>query len=93
MSPEWTGEAWSEQNGVQIHLQPEAARMLSEKALESGNDLEEVFSEIFKDFEHGLKLIRQSQGVQKFEITPDVVEDPQSTLDEWIRSKYIVGSR
>jgi ATP-dependent protease Clp ATPase subunit len=84
---------WSEKNGIQIHLQPEAARMLSEKALESGDDLKEVFSEIFRDFEHGLNLIRQSQGIQKFEITPEVVKDPQSTLDEWIRSKYTVGSR
>jgi ATP-dependent Clp protease ATP-binding subunit ClpX len=86
-------EEWSEKKGIQIHLQPEAARMLSEKALESGDELEEVFSLIFKDFEHGLNLIRQSQGVQKFEITPDVVKDPRSTLDKWIRSKYSVGSK
>ena len=67
--------------------------MLSEKALESGDELEKVFSEIFKDFEHGLNLIRQSQGVQKFEITPEVVQDPQFTLNKWIRSKYKVGKR
>jgi ATP-dependent Clp protease ATP-binding subunit ClpX len=84
---------WSEQNGIQIHLQPDAARMLSEKALESGDRLEEVFAEIFRDFEYGLNLIRQSQGVQKFEITPDVVKDPQSTLNEWIRSQYTVSSK
>jgi ATP-dependent Clp protease ATP-binding subunit ClpX len=83
---------WSEQNGIQIHLKPEAARLLSEKALSSGDSLPEVFSEIFKDFEHGLNLIRQSQGDQKFEITPEVVKDPRSTLDEWIRSKYAVQS-
>ncbi|MBN2241543.1 MAG: AAA family ATPase [Acidobacteria bacterium] len=85
--------AWSEKNGIQIHLQPEAARMLSEEALESGDELEDVFSRIFKDFEHGLNLIRQSQGVQKFEITPDVVKNPQSTLDRWIRTKYTAGNR
>jgi endopeptidase Clp ATP-binding regulatory subunit ClpX len=86
-------EEWSKKNGIQIHLQPEAARMLSEKALESSDPLEEVFSEIFKDFEHGLNLIRQSQGIQKFEITPDVVKDPQTTLDKWIKEQYSVGSR
>jgi ATP-dependent Clp protease ATP-binding subunit ClpX len=86
-------EEWSANNGIQIHLQPEAARLLSEKALERDDKLEDIFSEIFKDFEHGLNLIRQSQGVQKFEITPDVVRDPQSTLNEWIRSQYAVGKK
>jgi ATP-dependent Clp protease ATP-binding subunit ClpX len=81
-------EKWSEKNGIQIHLQPEAARMLSEKALESGDQLEDVFSRIFENFEYGLKLIRQSRGVQNFEITPDVVRDPRTTLDEWIKSQY-----
>jgi len=85
-------EEWSDKNGIQIHLQPKAARLLSEKALESGDALEEVFLNIFENFEYGLKLIRQSQGIQKFEITPEVVKDPKSTLDEWIKSQYTVGS-
>ncbi len=86
-------EDWSEKSGIRIHLQPEAARMLSEKSIEFEKPLEEVFSEMFKDFEHGLNLIRQSQGVEKFEITPDVVRDPRSTLDEWIKSQYAVDSK
>lgn len=81
-------EAWSEKNDIQIHLKPEAARLLSEKALESGEKLEDVFSEIFRDFEHGLNLIRQSEGNRKFEITTAVVRDPRTTLDEWIKSLY-----
>jgi ATP-dependent Clp protease ATP-binding subunit ClpX len=80
---------WSKQNGIQIHLQPEAARLLSQKALDSGDKLEDVFSNIFKDFEHGLNLIRAAEGIQQFEITPDVVKDPRATLDQWIRTYYI----
>ena len=83
---------WSEKNGIQIHLQPEAARLLSEKALESGDPLEKIFSEIFENFEYGLNLIRQSQGIQKFEITPNVVKDPKSTLNEWIKTQFAVAS-
>jgi hypothetical protein len=82
-------EEWSKQNGIQIHLQPEAARLLSTKALESGDKLEDVFANIFKDFEHGLNLIRASQGIQQFEITPEVVRNPRATLDQWIRTYYI----
>jgi ATP-dependent Clp protease ATP-binding subunit ClpX len=80
---------WSKRNGIQIHLQPEAARMLSQKALESGDTLEDVFAEIFKDYEHGLNLIRRMDTVQQFEITEDVIRDPKSALDQWIRSYYV----
>jgi DNA-directed RNA polymerase subunit L len=82
-------EEWSKQNGIQIHLHTEAARLLSQKALESGDSLVDVFSEIFKDYEHGLNLIRRTQGVHQFEITPDVIRDPRAALDRWIRSYYV----
>jgi endopeptidase Clp ATP-binding regulatory subunit ClpX len=82
-------EEWSKRNGIQIHLQPQAARLLSQKALESGDNVEDVFSGIFKDYEHGLNLIRRTQGIQQFEITPDVVQNPRATLDQWIRAYYI----
>jgi hypothetical protein len=82
-------EQWSQKNGIQIHLQPEAARLLSQKALESGDKLEDIFSDIFKDYEHGLNLIRRTQGIQQFEITADVIRDPRATLDQWIRTYYI----
>jgi ATP-dependent Clp protease ATP-binding subunit ClpX len=82
-------EEWSRHNGIQIHLQPEAARLLSQKAIDSGDKLEDVFSEIFKDYEHGLNLIRRTQGIQQFEITADVIRDPRATLDQWIRAYYI----
>ncbi len=86
-------EEWSKKSGIQIHLQPEAARLLSEQALESGNTLEEVFSNIFKDYEHGLNLIRGTKNVQRFEITADVVRNPKATLDQWIRSYYMSSQR
>lgn len=82
-------EEWSKKNGIQIHLRPEAARMLSRKALERGDKLEDIFSEIFKDYEHGLNLIRRMGSAQQFEITEDVVRDPRAALDQWIRSYYV----
>lgn len=79
---------WSHKNGVEIHLQPEAARFLSRQAYESGEKLEDVFTGIFRDYEHGLNLIRGAEGI-RFEITPEVVRDPKAALDEWIRSYYV----
>jgi ATP-dependent Clp protease ATP-binding subunit ClpX len=80
---------WSQKNGMQVRLQPEAARLLSQKALESGEKLEEVFSGIFKDYEHGLNLIREAHSSQQFEISVDVIQNPKAALDKWIRALYV----
>ena len=82
-------EQWSARNGIEISLQPEAAQALCKKALESEQRLETVFAETFKNYEHGLNLIRKTRGVTRFEITPEVIQDPQATLDRWIRTYYI----
>ena len=82
-------EAWSRRNGIEIHLRPEAARMLSEKALDGDQKLEDIFAQTFKNYEHGLNLIRETKGISTFEITPEVIADPQGTLDGWIRNYYV----
>ena len=78
---------WSKSNDIHIHLTSEAARILSLKAYDDERPLKDVFADIFKDFEHGLNLIRGSHGIW-FEINEDVVRDPKATLDKWIRSRY-----
>ncbi len=82
-------QKWSQSNGIEIHLQPEAARLLSQKALDSNKKVEDVFAQIFSNYEYGLSLIRDTQGISKFEITPEVIQEPQATLDRWIRSHYV----
>lgn len=80
---------WSERTGIEMHLQPEAARLLAEMALAEEKGVEEVFKDTFKNYEHGLNLIRETRGLTRFEITPDVIRDPSNTLDSWIRSYYV----
>ena len=86
---EATAKQWSEQNGIEIHLDPEALELLCRKALESERTPEDVFSETFKNYEHGLNLIRKSRGITRFEITADVIRNPAEILDSWIRDFYI----
>ena len=78
---------WSQSRDISIHLTPDAARILSLKAYDGERTLTDVFTDIFKDFEHGLNLIRGSHGIC-FEITEEVVRDPKAALDKWIRSFY-----
>ncbi len=82
-------EKWSQKFGIEIRLQPEAARLISQTSLDKGEDVATVFGRIFKNYEYGLNLIRETKGITSFEITPDVIQQPQETLDRWIRSYYI----
>jgi len=81
-------QKWSNNIGIDIQLQPVAANLLALKALDSGKKIDQVFAETFKDYEHGLNLIK-TRGVKSFEITPEVIQDPAATLDQWIRTYYI----
>ncbi len=80
---------WSQRHGIDIHLQPEAALLLSRRSVETGVPPEEIFAETLRNYEHGLNLIRKSRGISHFEITPEVVLDPGATLDRWIRELYV----
>jgi ATP-dependent Clp protease ATP-binding subunit ClpX len=82
-------EEWSKRNGIELHLQADAARLLAQKAIDSSKEVAEIFDETFRNYEHGLNLIRKTRGITHFEITPDVVKDPAVTLDSWIRAYYI----
>jgi ATP-dependent Clp protease ATP-binding subunit ClpX len=82
-------EKWSQKYGIEIRLQPEAARLIGQTSLNRGEDVSSVFARVFKNYEYGLNLIRETRGITSFEITPDVIQAPQETLDRWIRSYYI----
>jgi ATP-dependent Clp protease ATP-binding subunit ClpX len=84
---------WSENTGIEILFQPEASELLAQKTLGEGRRIEEVFEEIFKNYEHGLNLIRKTRGIQRFEITPEVIRNPSATLDQWIREYYEAGTK
>jgi ATP-dependent Clp protease ATP-binding subunit ClpX len=88
-----TAERWSQRVGIEIRLQQEAARLISEQVLHSGETVEAIFEKIFRNYEYGLNLIRQTKGINSFEITPEVIREPEATLDRWIRSYYVSGER
>jgi ATP-dependent Clp protease ATP-binding subunit ClpX len=83
---------WSRRNGIEMVFHPDAARRLALSALENDESLEAAFQRTFKNYEHGLSLIQKTRGINRFEITPAVIDDPAGTLDRWIRDFYIVQS-
>jgi len=71
-------------NGIVITFSGEALELLRQKAAESGKNLEEVCSDLLRDYEYGLRLL----GCENFTVDADIVRDPKSRLEEMIKQSY-----
>ena len=54
---------------------------------------EELTTELFLErhlanYPYGLDLIRQKTGEKEFELPIEVIQNPNGTLDQWIKEKY-----
>ena len=47
-----------------------------------------VCSRLLKDYEHGMKLIRDRMGQKEFVITKEAIDDPEGYLNRVIREIY-----
>jgi len=59
-----------------------------EMSLNDGVRGEVICSRLLKDYEHGMKLIRDKLGRREFLITEEAIEDPEGYLNRVIREIY-----
>ncbi|MBI4444722.1 MAG: AAA family ATPase [Acidobacteria bacterium] len=81
-------EEFAAKYGIQIQFTRDAAELLSAKAEEGHQDVLSYCNELFRDYEHGLNLLRKSSGRDSFVIDSSTVMDPAGTLERWIRENY-----
>ena len=77
-------EEFRQRAGVRMRLSPEGADALVRRAWRERRSLRELFAELFRDYEHGLKLV----GEEEVELGARAVEDPQGYLEDLIRQRY-----
>jgi endopeptidase Clp ATP-binding regulatory subunit ClpX len=77
-----------EKHGISISFDEEAVRKIAKIASERGTDPNDVCREILRDYEYGLNLIKKNTGRGEFIITGEVIDDPDGTLERWIRDSY-----
>ncbi len=75
-------------NGIRLRFEPEAIDRITEIALEENIKGEKVCSRLLKDYEHGIKLIRDRMGRREFVITKSAVDDPEGYLNRVIQEVY-----
>jgi len=65
---------------INIVLEENAIDYIIEKFVTSNIHLDELYRDLNADFEHGLKLVRQKTGRNRFFITRKALEDPENFI-------------
>ena len=71
-------------HGIRFDFTAGALASLRDRAASEDRQPGEICAELFSDYGHGLKLLE----LDRFEITPEVLADPQRALDGMIRQLY-----
>ena len=71
-------------HGIRFEFTDPALACLRERAASEDRLPGQICADLFSDYGHGLKLLE----LDRFEITPEVLADPQKSLDRMIRELY-----
>ncbi len=82
-----------EQHGLKIAFTPKAVEAVGKQAEEAALSAEKFCNLLFKDYPHGLRLIRESTGEREFTITLRAVAKPAETLNAWVEKAYRSGKK
>jgi len=75
-------------HGIEIEFDDSALTVIINKVLMDDAHTSSLLGEIFRDFQHGLKLIRDRSGRTSFKFTDQAIEDPQNYLNSLIKDSY-----
>jgi len=75
-------------NGIHLQFGEEAIDRITEIALDEDGKGAAICSRLLKDYEHGMKLIRDKMGRKEFIVTREAVDDPEGYLNRMIREIY-----
>jgi len=79
---------FQQRNGIRLQFDGEAVDRITEMALEEDMKGEMVCFRLLKDYEHGMKLIRDRMGRKEFVITKEAIDDPEGYLNRVIQEVY-----
>jgi endopeptidase Clp ATP-binding regulatory subunit ClpX len=75
-------------NGIHLQFGEEAIDRITEIALDEDGKGTAICSRLLKDYEHGMRLIRDKIGRREFVINREAVDDPEGYLNRMIREIY-----
>jgi len=81
-------KAFFEESGIKIRFEECVVDQLIGRAFEEGTPVEVLCSTILKNYQHGLKLIREKNGRNEFIITREALKNPERFLNRLIKESY-----
>ncbi|MBI4619602.1 MAG: AAA family ATPase [Desulfobacterales bacterium] len=82
-------EEFLNKHSFKITFSDEASDKIAKNSIESSREVFDACTEILKNYEHGIKLIKEKTGANEFLITEEAVNDPEGYLNRLIRDSYI----
>ena len=82
---------FKEEHALDLVFSDEAVDLLVELSTTQDKTMRTIFSEKFRDFQHGLKLISKNTGRTAFEITRAIIEAPDRELSRWVVESFKPG--
>ena len=82
------GRDFDRKHGIRLQFDEEAVDRITEIALDEDGKGAAICSRLFKDYEHGLRLIRDKIGQNEFFLTKEAVVNPEGYLNRLIREMY-----
>ncbi|MFH1969447.1 MAG: AAA family ATPase, partial [Verrucomicrobiota bacterium] len=79
---------FKEEHALDLVFSDEAVDLLVELSTTQDKTMRTIFSEKFRDFQHGLKLISKNTGRTAFEITRAIVEAPDRELSRLVVESF-----
>ncbi len=76
------------ESGIKISFEERAVDQLLEMALEEETPIDELCNVIFKNYQQGLKLVKEKTGKNGFMITKEAIRNPEGFLNKLIKESY-----
>jgi endopeptidase Clp ATP-binding regulatory subunit ClpX len=73
---------------IHVNFTPEAGELLSEKARQEEQQIEEYCQGLFEKYEHALNLLSKASTETPFVFDEDAVRNPDAAFEGWIRDTY-----
>ena len=77
---------------ILIQLDEKAVNRLLEKVFTDNERVDILLEELLKNYEHGLKLLREKTGKNSFVFSREAIESPQQYLSDLIKESYQQGA-
>ncbi len=79
---------FNDQHGVELVFEQDAMKALEELSTERNMSVMKLCSDLFRDFQFGLKLIQKNTGEKHFKLSRKAVEDPDGFLSSLVVASY-----